>query len=87
MSRHGRIAGVTLVALLLALLATVIGVLSTSAIVVGLALLAGTAWLGPRAVRVSGTLAAFVLGFVVARVMAGVPAGLACGAVGGPHPA
>jgi oligopeptide transport system permease protein len=81
MSRNGRIAGAVLVALGLAFLATVIGVLSTISIALGLALLAGTAWLGPRAIRVTGTLAAFTLGFVVARVVSGVPAGLLCGGV------
>jgi oligopeptide transport system permease protein len=80
-SRQGRIAGVVLVALALSLLATVIGVVSTAAVVVGLAALAGTAWLGPRAVRVTGALAAFVLGFVVARVAGGVAVGLVCGGI------
>jgi oligopeptide transport system permease protein len=78
-SRRARIAGFLAVALALGLLAAVIGVFSTAAIALGLAALAGTAWLGPRAVRVTGALSAFTLGFVVMRVAAGVPAGLVCG--------
>jgi oligopeptide transport system permease protein len=78
-SRRGRVVLLAFAALVLALLATVIGVTSTGAIVIGLAVLAGTAWLGPRAVRVTGALAAFALGFAVARVASGVPAGLVCG--------
>jgi oligopeptide transport system permease protein len=79
MSAQGRIIGAVLAALALSLLSTLIGLLSTVAIVVGLGLLGGTAWLGPRAVRVTGALAAFVLGFVVARVAGGLTAGLVCG--------
>jgi oligopeptide transport system permease protein len=78
-SRNGRIAGAVLVALALGLLATVVGLASTGGIVLGLAALAGTAWLGPRSVRVTGALAAFVLGFVVARVAGNLAAGLVCG--------
>jgi oligopeptide transport system permease protein len=49
---------------------------SALAVLVGLGLLAGTAWLGPKAVRVTGALAAATLGFVVARVVGGVGIGV-----------
>jgi oligopeptide transport system permease protein len=57
-------------------LAAAVGVVSALAIFVGLALLAGTAWLSPGAVRVTGAVAAGLLGFVVARVAGGLAAGV-----------
>jgi oligopeptide transport system permease protein len=45
------------------------------AIAAGIALLAATAWLGPRAVRVTGSLLAALMVFAFARALWGVPAG------------
>jgi oligopeptide transport system permease protein len=43
----------------------------------GVALLAGTAWLGPRSVRIVGSLLAGLVVFAFARALWGVPAGVA----------
>lgn len=50
--------------------------LELAAIGAGIAALAGTAWLGPRAVRGLGSLFAALVAFGVARALAGVPAGV-----------
>jgi len=80
-SRRGRYVGLGLALGALVGLGAVVGFLSALAIFVGFALLAGTAWLGPRAVRVSGALAAAALGFTVARVAAGPGIGVLVAAV------
>ena len=52
------------------------------AIGAGIALLAGTAWLRPRAVRVSGSLLGGLVLFGLGRAAWGVPAGVLCAVVG-----
>jgi oligopeptide transport system permease protein len=64
----------------------VLGAAETLALVLGIALLAGTAWLGPRAVRITGALCLALVGFGVGRavsspafgvIVAGIVAALA----------
>ena len=69
MSRAAR-AVLALVALAgVAALYVVLGTAETLALVLGIALLAGTAWLGPRAVRVTGAACVALVGFGVGRAM------------------
>jgi oligopeptide transport system permease protein len=68
-----------LVALALAgALFVVLGPAEATAIVLGIALLAGTAWLGPRAVRVSGALCLALVAFGVGRALSSPVFGVVC---------
>ena len=67
MSTEAR-AGLALVALAFAAaLFFLLGAAETLALVFGIALLAGTAWLGPRAVRITGAACLAIVGFGVGR--------------------
>ncbi len=83
----GRRLALGLVLLTFAGLSALVGVLSAGVVLAGLGVLAGTAWLGPRAVRITGGLAIGVVAFGVGRAMGGLPVGVAlavaAGALGG----
>jgi oligopeptide transport system permease protein len=61
----------------------VLGAAETVALVAGVALLAGTAWLGPRAVRVAGGVCFALVAFGVARAVFGAAPGAVCALAAG----
>ncbi|HVW27687.1 MAG TPA: ABC transporter permease subunit [Polyangiaceae bacterium] len=72
MTKRGRVAAtIAAVGLATAALAAVLGPLSGVTLVLGLAIVASTAWLGPRGARVAGALLGGVVVFGVARAVAG----------------
>ena len=64
------------VAIVAAVAFALLGVAETSALLAGAGLLAGTAWLGPRAVRVTGGLCFAIVAFGVGRAAAGATFGV-----------
>ncbi len=82
MTQRGRAAlGVGAVVAATAGLCAALGPLSGVALMAGLALVASTAWLGPRGARIAGTVLGAVVVFGVARAAAGPVAGALAAAV------
>ena len=66
---------------LVGVLFLVLGPAEATAVILGIALLAGTAWLGPRTVRVSGALCLALVAFGVGRAVSSPVFGVVCALV------